>query len=110
MTFKERCMRIQQIFDRIDVSNTKDSLSIWIDITGEGGGTIFCAIVNHKKALIFNPETQKKTDLQVQISGENLDLILDKKMDPVHAYTKGKIKIKGNLIKVFSLKRSISFK
>lgn len=110
MTFKERCVHIQELFDKVDVSNAKDNLSALVNITGEGGGTIFCAIANRKKALIFNPETQKKTDLQVTISGENLDLILEKKMDPIHAFTKGKIKIKGNIIKVFSLKKSISLK
>lgn len=109
MTFKERCERIQQIFDRIDANNAKDNLSAWVNVTGGDGGTMLFAILNRKKALVFNPDAQKKTDLQVTISGENLDLILDKKLDPVQAFTKGKIKIKGNIIKVFSLRKSISF-
>lgn len=110
MTFKERSIQIQKMFDKMDVSNASDNLSAFVTITGDGSGTIYAAIADKNKLLIFNPENQKKTDLQITISGENLDLILEKKLDPILAFTKGKIKIKGNILKVFSLKKSISFK
>ena len=80
MTFQEYFQQVKDRFAGADVSGVASPTRIQIDITGEAAGTI---------------------------SDKDFWKIVEKKLDPVVAFTFGKLKAQGDLGKALELKKLI---
>lgn len=87
------------------MSGVSDPTRIQINITGKAAGTFYVAIIGGK--LSIEPYEYHDRDVELTISDENFWKIVDKKLDPVVAFTFGKLKAQGDLGKALELKKLI---
>ena len=105
MTFQEYFQQVKDRFMGADVSNVADPTRIQINITGEAAGTFYVEIKGGKLAI--EPYDYHDRDVELTISDENFWKIDNKKLDPVPAFTFGKLKAQGDLGKALELKKLI---
>ena len=97
MTFEEIVTRVKKRLADVDVSG-QDFLAIQIDITGEGEGIFYVEIKDG--TLSVEPYEYYDRQAIVTMKSENFLKMLDGKLDPVLAFTLGKLKIDGSVEKV----------
>ena len=105
MTFQEYFQQVKDRFMGADVSNVSDPTRIQINITGEAAGTFYVEIKGGN--LSIEPYEYHDRDVELTISDENFWKIVNKKLDPVAAFTFGKRKAQGDLGKALELKKLI---
>ncbi len=105
MTFQEYFQQAKERFQGADVSGVSDPTRIQINITGKAAGTFYVAIIGGQ--LSIEPYEYHDRDVELTISDENFWKIVDKKLDPVVAFTFGKLKAQGDLGKALELKKLI---
>lgn len=105
MTFQEVFEEIKAIFLNANVSEIKDHYAFQFNITGEGAGTFYAEIKDGK--VIVEPYSYDNRDVQFTSSADTLLNIAKGKMNPITAFTFGKIKIDGNLEKALVLQKMI---
>ena len=103
MTFQEYFQQVKDRFMGADVSNVADPTRIQINITGEAAGTFYVEIKGGKLAI--EPYDYHDRDVEITISSENFQKLIDGKLDPVAAFTFGKLKAQGDLGKALELKK-----
>lgn len=105
MTFQEYFQQVKDRFMGADVSTVSDPTRIQINLTGEAAGTFYVEIKGGK--LSIEPYDYHDRDVELTISDENFWKIVNKKLDPVAAFTFGKLKAQGDLGKALELKKLI---
>lgn len=103
MTFQEYFKQVKDRFMGADVSGVSDPTRIQINITGEAAGTFYVEIKGGK--LSIEPYEYHDRDVELTVSDENFWKIANGKLDPVAAFTFGKLKAKGDLGKALELKK-----
>lgn len=101
MTISQLIERIRTITESHDVSSYPGLLAIQINITGENQGVFYVEIKNG--VLSIEPYEYNDRDAAITLSMDTFVKLLDKKLDPVLAFTLGKLKIEGNVGKVLEL-------
>ena len=86
MTFQEYFQQVKDRFLDADISQVADPTRIQINITGQAAGTFY---------------------VEITVSDENFWKIATGKLDPVMAFTFGKLKAQGDLGKALELKKLI---
>lgn len=105
MTFQEYFQQVKDRFAGADVSGVASPTRIQIDITGEAAGTFYVEIKDGKLAV--EPYEYHDRDVLLTISDKDFWKIVEKKLDPVVAFTFGKLKAHGDLGKALELKKLI---
>lgn len=105
MTYEELFETVKEIFMKADVSKVKEHLAFQFNITGEGQG-IFYAEVNNGE-LFVEPYEYFDRDAIFICSAETLLKLVRGKMDPVFAFTTGKLKVEGSLEKALMLQKFV---
>lgn len=105
MTFQEYFAKIKERFMGADVSQVSDPTRIQIDLTGQAAGTFYVEIKGGRLAI--EPYEYHDRDVLITISDENFQKLIDGKLDPVAAFTFGKLKAQGDLGKALELKKLI---
>lgn len=105
MTYEEIFNKVKEQFSQADVSSVNEHLAYQFNITGEGEGA-FYAEVNDGK-LYVEPYEYYDRDVIFTCKAEVLLKIAAGKMDPVKAFTLGKLKVEGNMDKALKLKNFI---
>lgn len=103
MTFPEYFQQVKDRFQGADVSQVSDPTRIQINITGQAAGTFYVEIKGGKLAI--EPYEYRDRDVELTISDENFWKIVERKLDPVAAFTFGKLKAQGDLGKALELKK-----
>ena len=103
MTFPEYFQQVKDRFQGADVSQVSDPTRIQINITGQAAGTFYVEIKGGKLAI--EPYEYHDRDVELTISDENFWKIAERKLDPVAAFTFGKLKAQGDLGKALELKK-----
>ncbi len=103
MTFQEYFQQVKDRFLGADISGAADPTRIQINITGEAAGTFYVEIKGGKLAI--EPYSYNDRDVEITISDKNFWKIVEKKLDPVAAFTFGKLKAQGDLGKALELKK-----
>ena len=103
MTFPEYFQQVKDRFQGADVSQVSDPTRIQINITGQAAGTFYVEIKGGKLAM--EPYEYHDRDVELTISDENFWKIVERKLDPVVAFTFGKLKAQGDLGKALELKK-----
>ncbi|MDR0943860.1 MAG: SCP2 sterol-binding domain-containing protein [Ruminococcus sp.] len=102
MTFLEAFEELKTLFEKHDVSDTKEHFAYQFNITGDGSGTFYVEITDGK--MIIRPYDYHDRDAEFTASLESFKGLATGKLDPVAEYLKGKIKIGGTIDKALKLK------
>lgn len=105
MAFQQVFQQIKDRFLGADVSGMADPTRIQINLTGEDAGTFYVEVKGGR--LSIEPYPYNDRDVEITISGENFQKLIDGKLDPVAAFTFGKLKAQGDLGKALELKKLI---
>ena len=103
MTFPEYFQQVKDRFQGADVSQVSDPTRIQINITGQAAGTFYVEMKGGQLAI--EPFVSLDGDVELTISVENCWKIVERKLDPVAAFTFGKLKAQGDLGKALELKK-----
>ena len=102
MTYEEVFEKFKNQFKDTDVSNVKDHLAYQFNITGEGEGSFYAEVKDGK--LFIEPYEYYDRDALFICSADNLFKIVSGELDPVKAFTFGKLKVEGNIDKALKIK------
>ena len=105
MTFPEYFQQVKDRFQGADVSQVSDPTRIQINITGQAAGTFYVEIKGGK--LSIEPYEYHDRDVELTISDENFQKLMEGRLDPVAAFTFGKLKVQGDIGKALELKKLI---
>lgn len=102
MTFQEFFDSIKKQFGGADVSKINEHLAFQFNVTGEGGGIFYAEVKDGK--LSIEPYEYYDRDAILIASARNFEKILSGKLDPVLAFTTGRLKVEGSIEKALRLK------
>ncbi len=96
MTFDELIIKVRTMASRINVQG-RDFLAVQVNITGEQGGVFYVEVKDGK----INIEPYEYTDRNCAVTMDlsNFNKLIDGKLDPVFAFTTGKLKVDGDISK-----------
>ena len=106
MTFEEVFKKFKDMFKDADVTNVEEKLAYQFNITGEGSGVFYAEVKDGK--LSIEPYEYYDRDAMFICSADTLFKITAGKLDPVAAFTLGKLKVEGNIDKALKIKNLIS--
>lgn len=102
MTYEEIVEKVRKKFAKADVSAMEGKLAYQFNITGEGEGIFYAEVKDGK--LSIEPYEYHDRDAMFICSADTLFKIIDKKLDPVLAFTTGKLKVEGSIDKALKIK------
>lgn len=102
MTYEEVFEKFKKQFKDTDVSKVNEHLAYQFNITGEGEGSFYAEVKDGR--LSIEPYEYYDRDALFICSAENLFKIIAGKLDPVAAFTLGKLKVEGNIDKALKIK------
>lgn len=109
MTFADYFYEFKQKFMGTDVSDIKEHLAFQFCVQDEEAGGIFYAEVKEGQ-LFVEPYEYYDRDANFIAKADIMMKIADGKIDPVWAFTTGKLKVEGNIDKALRLKDIIDMK
>lgn len=104
MTFEEIMTKVKEEAKEIDASKT-DFLAVQVNLTGENGGVFYVEVKNGK----VNAEPYEYNDrgCGITMTPENFIKFLNGKLDPILAFTTGKLKVDGDVGKALEFSKLI---
>lgn len=105
MTYEKIVEKIRTLFKDADVSNINEHLAYQFNIEGEGEGIFYVEVKDGQ--LYIEPYEYFDRDAIFICKADVLFKIISGKLDPIKAFTIGKLKVEGNLDKALRLKEFI---
>lgn len=105
MTFEEIFLSLKQRFIKADVSKMKEQVAFQFDIIGEGAGSFYAEIKDGK--LSVEPFDYQDRNVLLKAKAETFLQIADGKLDPVAAFTLGRLKVEGDIGKALMIKELV---
>lgn len=105
MTYEELFQKIKEMFMKADISGIKEHLAFQFNITGEGEGAFYAEVKDG--TLYVEPYEYYDRDAIFICSADTLLKLASGKLDPVIAFTVGKLKVEGSLEKAMMLQKLI---
>ncbi|MBQ8297965.1 MAG: SCP2 sterol-binding domain-containing protein [Ruminococcus sp.] len=102
MTYEEIVSEVKKVCDGKILNNYSDHLAVEVNITGEGEGVFY--IEAKDGVLHAEPYNYYDRDARFNISAKNFLKLAEGKLDPVWAFTSGKLKIDGSIEKALEFK------
>lgn len=102
MTYEEIITKVRDAFKDTDVSMISEHLAYQFNIVGEGEGIFYVEVKEGK--LYIEPYEYFDRDAIFICKADILFKIISGKLDPVSAFTVGKLKVEGDLGKALRLK------
>ena len=106
-------MTYQEIFEiskknilSYSVDERKGHLAVQVNIIGEGEGAFYIELKDN--AIFVEPYEYYDRDCILKISGEDFIAICEGRLDPVAAFTKGKLKIEGSIDKALEFSKIVN--
>lgn len=103
MTFEQNFKRLKTVFLANDASGVEEDLAFQFNITGDGAGIFYVKIAGGK--IEVEPFEYFDRDSVFIASVETFEKLAKGQLDPVLAYTVGKLKVEGSLEKALALKK-----
>ncbi len=108
MTYAEFFEEVKSKFMQADTSDIMEHLAYQFNITGEGEGIFYVEVKDG--VLSVEPYEYYDRDAMFICEAKTLRKIADGKLDPVAAFTLGKLKVEGSIDKALKLKGIIDSK
>lgn len=105
MTYEEIFQTVKEELIKSDVSSLTQHLAIQVDIIGEGEGAFYIELKDSN--LYIEPYEYYDHHVKLIVTGKDFLKIVDGSLNPVMAYTVGKLKIEGDLGKTLELQQII---
>lgn len=98
MTYEEIVAKVKDRLAGVDPNKVDGFLAIQVNITGEGEGAFYVEVKDGK--LSVEPYEYHDRQAKIIMKSKNFLDLMDGKLDPVLAFTLGKLKIEGSVEKV----------
>lgn len=98
MTYEEIVEKVRERLKDADTSKVDGFLAIQVNITEEGAGAFYVEVKDGK--LSVEPYEYHDRQALITMKSKNFIKLMDGKLDPVAAFTLGKLKIDGSIEKV----------
>lgn len=95
MTYEEMFEAAKKEFMKADVSKVEEHLAFQFNITGPGSGIFYAEV--KEGVLYVEPYEYYDRDAIFTCTAETLFKLIDRKLDPVLAFTLGKLKVDGSI-------------
>lgn len=105
MTYEETFQEIKDLFMKADVSNITEHLAYQFNIEGEAEGIFYAEVKD--KTLYVEPYEYFDRDVIFTTTADVLLKIARGKMNPVKAFTLGKIKVDGSIEQALKLQQFV---
>lgn len=104
MTFNDILTKVRNIASGVDASNM-GFLAVQVNLTGAEGGVFYVEVKDGK----INVEPYEYTDRNcaVTMSLDDFNKLIDGKLDPIFAFTTGKLKVDGDIGKALEFSKLI---
>lgn len=106
MTFEEMFAKAKELFMKSDVSEVKEHLAYQFNITGTCGGIFYAEVKDGK--LYVEPYEYFDRDAIFICSADTLFQLAGGKLDPVLAFTLGKLRVEGSIEQALKLKNFLA--
>lgn len=103
MTYQELFQTIKEKAAGADVSGVKEHLAFQFNITGEAEGAFYAEVKDGK--LNMEPYEYHDRDVAFTCSGDTLLKMAEGRLDPIAAFTLGKLKVDGNIEKALMVQK-----
>lgn len=104
MTFDEIVSGVRSAASGLDVSG-QAPLAVQINLTGEGGGVFYVAVKDGK--ISVEPYEYNDRDCAITISSDDFMKLAQGKLDPIFAFTMGRLKVDGDIGKALEFSKII---
>lgn len=98
MTYEEIVEKVRERLKDADTSKVDGFLAIQVNITEEGAGAFYVEVKDGK--LSVEPYEYYDRQALITMKSKNFIKLMEGKLDPVAAFTLGKLKIDGSIEKV----------
>lgn len=105
MTFEEVFGQAKELFAGADVSSIKEHLAYQFNVTGDGAGTFYVEVKDGQ--LYVEPYDYNDRDAGFTAKADVFFKIVQGKLDPVFAFTTGKLKVDGSIDRALKIKEII---
>lgn len=102
MKFEELLTKVRGIAQNADVSNT-DFLAVQVNITGKDSGVFYVEVKDHN--ISVEPYEYNDRNCAVTMNMTDFNKLIDGKLDPVVAFTIGKLKVDGDVGKALEFSK-----
>lgn len=107
MTFEETLAKVRGKAAEIDVQGAP-FLAVQVNLTGKNGGVFYVEVKDGK--INVEPYEYNDRSCAITIEPTNFNKLIDGKLDPVAAYTIGKLKVEGDLGKALEFSKLMKSK
>ncbi len=106
MTYQEIFEKAKENILSYSVDERKGHLAVQVNIVGEGEGAFYIELKDND--VFVEPYEYYDRDCILKISGEDFLAICDGSLDPVAAFTKGRLKIEGSIDKALEFSKIVN--
>lgn len=103
MTYEEVFEKVKKLFMEADASKVDEHLAFQFNITGEGQGIFYAEVRDGQ--LYVEPYEYFDRDAIFICTADTLLKLAAGKLDPVFAFTTGKLKVEGSLEQALKLQK-----
>lgn len=103
MTYEEVFEKVKELFGKSDVSKVEEHLAFQFNIQGEGEGTFYAEVKDGE--LFIEPYEYFDRDAVFICSAQTLFKLASGKLDPVVAFTTGRLKVEGSIDQALKLQK-----
>lgn len=105
MTYEEIFSKTKELILANDLSGINGHLAVQVNITGEGGGAFYIEL--RDGVVSVEPYEYYDRDCIFLVSGSDFLKICDGSLNPVKAFTVGKLKIEGSIEKALEFSKIV---
>ena len=102
MTFDEMLTKIRGLAEKVDASG-RDFLAVQINLTGDNGGVFYVEVKDGR--INIEPYEYNDRNCAITMDMSNFSKLIDGKLDPVLAFTTGKLKVDGDVGKALEFSK-----
>lgn len=102
MTLKNLLKKLDTVKETVDVSGT-DFLAVQVNLTDVDPGVFYVEVKDHQVNIA--PYDYHDRSCAITVSSVNFNKIIDGKLDPVVAFTTGKLKVEGDVGKALEFSK-----
>ena len=104
MTFDELLTKVRTLASGVDASN-RDFLAVQVNITGKDSGVFYVEVKDGR--INVEPYEYNDRNCDITMSMDNFNKLIDGKLDPVMAFTLGKLKVGGDIGKALEFAKLV---